>query len=712
MRAADPPPPPSSPPRKKRGRKGKGKPAAEKDDILALHAADIEDVTMADVTVTHAGQGTSERHRKKGSASKPGATSKRKLDETESEVEVASEVPTGDLPSDDDQLSELSWLDDLDPNAQSTPKAALKPPRKKAREAVDTPVMSQSGDPMVNATQVLGASRSKLPAGGPAGASSDFQMDDDNFAAWMGILPEPAAPKAASRSASRADARGSSSTSRMVSSSVRTPSSGNSSSLSSEVVPRAARPVDTLPLRTKALAPKALTNPPKPSQKQPFQPDEGPARGQTGRKSTKKTSGAVESDNEEPERKAALSSPPKGGARPTSSHVVKIKEEQTSPRPSKLSINVVEPTPRKIDQVSKKSVDKTRGRTGKGKQKAVSESENEDSSDVEIVEDAPQTLKPPRSQNKSRSRSRSRSRSHSASPRSSRTWRWEDLPEGSQRRWKSYVLPTLLRFQGAQRDPWTFPDVSSVPTMQRIWDAVYGDELPHEVVAGDCVHGFAGQCLANWRSAIRAASEAVVGTFFHDVASPSQRTKDGREVLSRRILLHDRFLFEKPFDEENKRLFRSKFFLTILGWHLEATRGAVDIPGLFVKPLHPDRPIGAFGLAAAALERIFMLFEKRLMDPPPVSKDGKPTILWRVVAQVNPGTGVLSTSQTRFTERRFSSRTMRFIEAVEKMTPRRFNAALVDAQGYTGHKRLTIKDAFTEAPNNEEEAPLEDGDSD
>ena len=96
-------------------------------------------------------------------------TSKRKFDESESEAEVASEAPTGDVNGDDDeQMSELSSLDEHE--FMLTPKPS-KPPKKKARDAssLDTPVKS-SGKGMVNATHHFGASKSKSSVGGPAGA--------------------------------------------------------------------------------------------------------------------------------------------------------------------------------------------------------------------------------------------------------------------------------------------------------------------------------------------------------------------------------------------------------------------------------------------------------------------------------------------------------------------------------------------------------------
>lgn len=95
--------------------------------------------------------------------------------------------------------------------------------------------------------------------------------------------------------------------------------------------------------------------------------------------------------------------------------------------------------------------------------------------------DASQALQIPQS-------NRNRSRSRSESPG---RYRLEDLPGYPQsvRGWKKYFVPTLLLFQGAQPELWSWTDSVSVPLVQTmIWNATFGDEFPYTVVVNECVH--------------------------------------------------------------------------------------------------------------------------------------------------------------------------------------------------------------------------------
>ena len=92
------------------------------------------------------------------------------------------------------------------------------------------------------------------------------------------------------------------------------------------------------------------------------------------------------------------------------------------------------------------------------------------------------------------------SRSKSRSPSPAR-YRLEDLPEHdlTGKRWKKYFVPTLLCFQGAQPDPWSWTDTASVAVVQKIWDHIFGDEVPHKVIMNECVHFLVGGSLITAR---------------------------------------------------------------------------------------------------------------------------------------------------------------------------------------------------------------------
>lgn len=105
----------------------------------------------------------------------------------------------------------------------------------------------------------------------------------------------------------------------------------------------------------------------------------------------------------------------------------------------------------------------------------------DDDSDIEMVDGTRAASKPVSAV------SRTSSSKFSSSGKKSTT---NNLPDGAQdhNRWSSAFVPTLLRYQGSRHNPWTWDARGSVPVIQKIWDVVYGDSLPHRVVAGDNVH--------------------------------------------------------------------------------------------------------------------------------------------------------------------------------------------------------------------------------
>ncbi|OBZ65890.1 hypothetical protein A0H81_14150 [Grifola frondosa] len=79
------------------------------------------------------------------------------------------------------------------------------------------------------------------------------------------------------------------------------------------------------------------------------------------------------------------------------------------------------------------------------------------------------------------------------------------------------------------------------------------------------------------------------------------------------------FLYEcAPFKEIDptkfRGLFRSQFVVGALYHHYNTTKYAISVPGLYNKD---DKPVGAIGLAAVAMERAFHLFEKQQISVDP-----------------------------------------------------------------------------------------------
>ena len=57
------------------------------------------------------------------------------------------------------------------------------------------------------------------------------------------------------------------------------------------------------------------------------------------------------------------------------------------------------------------------------------------------------------------------------------------LPEGCQDdlKWRRRYVPTYLRFLSSYPKVWTIADNEAVKAMQKIWNVIYGDEIPYDV---------------------------------------------------------------------------------------------------------------------------------------------------------------------------------------------------------------------------------------
>jgi hypothetical protein len=65
----------------------------------------------------------------------------------------------------------------------------------------------------------------------------------------------------------------------------------------------------------------------------------------------------------------------------------------------------------------------------------------------------------------------------------------KDLPEGcqDQLKWRRRYVPTYLRFLSSYTKVWTISDNDAVTAMQKIWDDIYGDQIPYNVNVNSAV---------------------------------------------------------------------------------------------------------------------------------------------------------------------------------------------------------------------------------
>ncbi|KAI0352544.1 hypothetical protein OH77DRAFT_1513132 [Trametes cingulata] len=397
--------------------------------------------------------------------------------------------------------------------------------------------------------------------------------------------------------------------------------------------------------------------------------------------------GIFASDEEDAERSAALSSPVKGTtARMTNKNMVDIGEMDVStPNPVRVKIepSAGDETLTEAKASGRGAKSKSSNSSGrKGKDAQLASRSPLDDSDIEML-DGPPASKP----------NSTASRSTSGSSTNKKKWTTADLPFGAQQddRWTSRFVPTLLRYQGCRYNPWSWLAESSVSVVQKIWDEVYGDSLPHDVQANDNVHKVATQRIYDWRSAIGSSAIAILESCFN----ASKRTRyepmgrhgmediqKARKEFCDMIYQGYGFVWKDPTGRTPRQgLFHSPFILPLLATHLDQTAHAIDVPGLYNpdhpdRPTSPDRPVGAIGLISAAVERAVTLWmDGKIL----IQANGKPFI----PKQLNPATGKYSGQTTDFSAAKFLDKTSSYRKSACSLKPHQMSRLLAAAAEHT-----------------------------
>ncbi|KAI1783645.1 hypothetical protein LXA43DRAFT_1102274 [Ganoderma leucocontextum] len=172
-------------------------------------------------------------------------------------------------------------------------------------------------------------------------------------------------------------------------------------------------------------------------------------------------------------------------------------------------------------------------------------------------------------------------------------------------RWYGEFIPTIIQFLGTRSmSPWRLC-VRDLPTLQRIWAAVYGKTIPWIIEVNDRVYVSVTMSIRKWHDCISNAAICAFERFF-------QSSRKFADFAARcrfcQAILRDSRLFYETFDTPFKRgLFRSPFVRAALAQHMTAIRSAIHVPSIYSRNL-PMHPWGAIGLSAAAVYRAALLF--------------------------------------------------------------------------------------------------------
>ncbi|KZT06390.1 uncharacterized protein LAESUDRAFT_750170 [Laetiporus sulphureus 93-53] len=239
-----------------------------------------------------------------------------------------------------------------------------------------------------------------------------------------------------------------------------------------------------------------------------------------------------------------------------------------------------------------------------------------------------------------------------------------DLPAGANDngRWQHVFVLTLRRYAGTLVNPWIIKDDEFIEALQLIWNAIYGNKVPHQVACNDHVFKLATQRLSEWRSSFGSTALRILENFFIGDKENSYDNVEDRCEFTEYMLSKLRFTYEHAVGDNKKEwrgLYQSMFILRLVASHFTLTKGAVSVPGLAGMEEDKECPIGAIAMASAATYRALFLWVNNDMT----LENGKAIML----KGLNVATGDATNSETAFSEVKYRVDTIGYAKAAQKL---------------------------------------------
>ncbi|GBE85561.1 hypothetical protein SCP_0800780 [Sparassis crispa] len=234
-------------------------------------------------------------------------------------------------------------------------------------------------------------------------------------------------------------------------------------------------------------------------------------------------------------------------------------------------------------------------------------------------------------------------------------------------RWRRRFLPTVVRYVGTLKNPWTIDEEEFRRVLELIWDKVYGKlgveytDAIHVITRSLCI-----QRLYEWRSTFGSTAISVVEAFFS--TTPKYLDFAKRPSFAKALLKLSRFAFLSAKGENRSNftgLFRSPFMLRTFAIHLAAIEGAIDVEGLYSEgsALTVNKAIGALGLTGAAVKRSLTLYKFLAI----VYKKGRPVPAKRMCEDMNSAADVDAAKPTGFTNSGWGHETKFFAVSTQNL---------------------------------------------
>lgn len=245
-----------------------------------------------------------------------------------------------------------------------------------------------------------------------------------------------------------------------------------------------------------------------------------------------------------------------------------------------------------------------------------------------------------------------------------------DLPLGlhKDQKWRREVVPTLILWAGNQDDAFNITKQDVCHALREIISVVYPTlkNVSSTILPNSPMVAVASQRLCDWRHGFASTAVAQLGAFFLNPHDPLPK------ATAQVLLDHFTFLYEDLDATLPEKAFHSVFVQQLLlGSHLSATKGFVQVSTLDTSSLAKHGVVGALGLCSAALMCGLNLIKSGDIElkAPANAKDGIPKLATRDVrtpVKFNMASGKDSKTACAFSDQNWGTPTRKFTSAAQR----------------------------------------------
>ncbi|KAI5997455.1 hypothetical protein EDD15DRAFT_2528599 [Pisolithus albus] len=240
-----------------------------------------------------------------------------------------------------------------------------------------------------------------------------------------------------------------------------------------------------------------------------------------------------------------------------------------------------------------------------------------------------------------------------------------DLPMDlhKNQKWRREVIPTLILWAGNQENTFNITKQEICDTLREIIPVVYPmlKNTTNSILPNLPMVSVASQRLCDWRHGFASAAVAQVSAFFLKPLDLSPKS------TAQLLLDQFTFLYEDLDVTVPDKAFRSVFVQQLLlGSHLSATKGYIQVPSLETSSLAKHGVVGALGLCSAALQRALNLITSGDVELKVPANAKVTTRDVRTPVKFNMASGKDSKTACAFSDQNWGTPTRKFTSAAQR----------------------------------------------